>query len=210
MYCPNCGKQIKDCDNFCRYCGTDLRNEVQTNESDELQAEIQEKTDDEEYKLPADDAEELVLYDVKKHPMALFWSIVLTPVFFIYFWNVFLNTHSFFSWMVVLLLLLPIIYHVLRYNSDKIIITTKYAHIKLGVLNPEEVDIPLEKLDIIEVSQTSMGKMLGYGLVSFLHKSERFDYGYIKAPEDLQYIIDNPARFVHEIMEEETNSAVQC
>lgn len=208
MYCPNCGKQIKDNDNFCRYCGTDLRNEVQPPEQDELQTEMQEKTDDEEYKFSADDDEELVLYDVKKHFMALFWPIVLTPVFFLYFWNIFLNTHSFFSWMVVLLLLLPIIYHVLRYNSDKIVITTKYAHIKLGVLNPEEVDIPLEKLDIIDVSQTSMGKMFGYGLVSFLHKSERFDYGYIKAPEELQYIIDNPARFVHEAMEEESSSPV--
>ena len=53
-----------------------------------------------------------------------------------------------------------------------------------------------------------MGRMLDYGMVSFSHKSERFDYGYIKAPEELQYIIDNPARFVHEAMEEESSSPV--
>ena len=207
MFCPNCGKQIKDYDNFCRYCGTDLRNEVQISEP-VRHAETQEHKDKEEDKLPADDAEEFVLYDVKKHWMALFWPVILTPVFFIYFWTVFLNTHSFFSWVIVLLLLLPIIYPVLRYNSDKIIITTKYAHIKLGVLNPEEIDIPLKKLDMLEVSQTAMGRMLDYGMVSFSHKSERFDYGYIKAPEELQYIIDNPARFVHEAMEEESSSPV--
>lgn len=141
--------------------------------------------------------------------MALFWPVILTPVFFIYFWTVFLNTHSFFSWVIVLLLLLPIIYPALRYNSDKIIITTKYAHIKLGVLNPEEIDIPLKKLDMLEVSQTAMGRMLDYGMVSFSHKSERFDYGYIKAPEELQYIIDNPARFVHEAMEEDNEASVK-
>ena len=87
MFCPNCGKQIKDYDNFCRYCGTDLRNEVQMPEP-VRHAEIQEHTDKEEYKLPADDAEEFVLYDVKKHWMALFWPVILTPVFFIYFWTV--------------------------------------------------------------------------------------------------------------------------
>lgn len=201
MFCPNCGKQIKDSDNFCRYCGNDLRNEV-------LTCETAGESDIEEYKLPEDDGEELVLYDIKKHWMALFWPVVLTPVFFIYFWTVFLNTHSFFSWVIVLLLLLPIIYPVLRYNSDKIIITTKYAHIKLGVLNPEEIDIPLKKLDMLEVSQSAMGRMLDYGMVSFSHKSERFDYGYIKAPEELQYIIDNPARFVHEALEEDNGSPV--
>ena len=187
MFCPNCGKQIKDSDNFCRYCGTDLRNEISSSEPVRHYDENTQKTDNDEYKLPGDDTEELVLYDVKKHWMALFWPIVLTPVFFVYFWVIFLNTHSFFSWVVVLLLLLPIVYPVLRYSSDKIIITTRYAHIKLGVLNPEEIDIPLKKLDMLEVSQTSMGRMLDYGMAAFTYKSERYDYGYIKTPEELQY-----------------------
>lgn len=90
----------------------------------------------------------------------------------------------------------------LRYTSDKIIITTRYVHIKLGVLNPEEIDIPLSKINILEVSQSSMGRLLNYGSVSFSSNSERFDYGYIQAPEELQYIIDDPARFVKEALED--------
>ena len=164
---------------------------------------IKNKIKKEEYKLPDENAEELVLFDIKKHWMALFWPIVMTPVFFVYFWTIFLNTHSFFSWVVVFLLLLPIVYPILRFNSDKIIITTKYAHIKIGVLNPEEIDIPLNKLDIVDVYQTTMGRILNYGMVSFTYKSERFDYSYIKSPEDLQYIIDDPARFVHEALEDD-------
>ena len=27
MFCPNCGKQVNDSDNFCKYCGKDLRDE---------------------------------------------------------------------------------------------------------------------------------------------------------------------------------------
>ena len=206
MYCPNCGKSIKEYDNFCRYCGVNLREE----EKEEIQ--IKSYSDNEIIKdevcqvkkvdIPQDNGDELVLFDVKKHWMSLFWSVFFTPVFFSYFWNIFLNTHSVFSWIVVLGLLVPVIYPILRYTSDKIIITTRYVHIKLGVLNPEEIDIPLSKINILEVSQSSMGRLLNYGSVSFSSNSERFDYGYIQAPEELQYIIDDPARFVKEALED--------
>ena len=217
MFCPNCGKQIKDYDNFCRYCGIDLKNDNFPQE--QVKEEFVEKTvhpelekSDEakkEYTLPDDNAEELVLYDIKKHWMALFWPIVMTPVFFIYFWTIFLNTHSFLSWVIVFLLLLPIVYPILRFNSDKIIITTKYAHIKIGVLNPEEIDIPLNKLNMIDIYQTTMGRILDYGMLSLTYKSERFDYSYIKSPENLQYIIDDPARFVQEALEEDNEIPVK-
>ena len=61
----------------------------------------------------------------------------------------------------------------------------------------------MNKLDIVDVYQTTMGRILNYGMVSFTYKSERFDYSYIKSPEDLQYIIDDPARFVHEALEDD-------
>lgn len=206
MYCPNCGKPIKEYDNFCRYCGVNLREE----EKEEIQ--IKSYCDNEIIKdevsqvkkvdIPQDNGDELVLFDVKKHWMSLFWSVFFTPIFFSYFWNIFLNTHSVLSWIVVLGLLVPVIYPILRYTSDKIIITTRYVHIKLGVLNPEEIDIPLSKINILEVSQSSMGRLLNYGSVSFNSNSERFDYGYIQTPEELQYIIDDPARFVKEALED--------
>ena len=34
MFCPNCGKQIKDYDNFCRYCGIDLKDDNFNQEQD--------------------------------------------------------------------------------------------------------------------------------------------------------------------------------
>ena len=207
MYCPNCGKTIKEYDNFCRYCGADLREnsdkqEVIINSYNENEIKNDEKADIQIVDLASDNGEELVLFDVKKHWMSLFWSVFFTPIFFSYFWNIFLNTHSILSWIVVLGLLAPIIYPILRYSSDKIIITNKYVHIKLGVLNPEEIDIPLSKLNILEVSQSTLGRLLNYGSVSFNSNSERFDYGYIQTPEELQYIIDDPARFVKEALEE--------
>ena len=118
MFCPNCGKPVKDNDNFCRYCGSgldfeqkqennvpqmsensasyieDYRQPQQHNKEkfvvhhyDQTQENLAEKKEEE--KLPYADGEELVLYDIKKHVMALFWPICLTPVFFIYFWFIF-------------------------------------------------------------------------------------------------------------------------
>lgn len=222
MFCPNCGKQVKENDKFCRYCGYKLDEELNSdvvsvpyieypnkNETSEnytvhhYETQPEEAPKEEEEVTPAYDGEELVIYDVKKHWMALFWPIFLTPIFFLYFWFIFLNTHSFFSWVIVFLILTPIIYPILRYNSDKIVITTKYAHVKLGVLNPIEIDIPLSKIAMLELSQTTMGRIMDYGMVSFVRENEQYDFGYIKEPGELQYLIENPARYIKEVLEEE-------
>ena len=230
MFCPNCGKPVKDNDNFCRYCGSSLNADLESNNVNERKTQFIPEVEPEnkkvaedcvvhyyeeqpakekeaevenEYKLPSENSEELVICDIKKHWMALFWPIFLTPIFFVYFWTIFLNTHNPLSWVILFLILVPIIYPILRFNSDKIIVTTKFAHIKIGVLNPEEIDIPLTKLDMLEVSQTTMGRIMDYGMISFLSNGERFDYGYIKDPGELQYLIDNPARYIKEVLEEE-------
>lgn len=213
MYCPNCGKPIRELDNFCRYCGADLRKNIFEEETPPKPPEddyvvhhynAPEYTNvKQQYDFPPDNSEEYVLYEVKKHWMSLFWPMFLTPVFFIYFWTRFLNTHSITSWLIVFVLLGMIIYPILRYVSDKIVITTKFVHIKIGVLNPEEVDIPLKRIGLLNVSQTVMGRMFDYGTISFSSNSENFDFNYIKSPEDIQYIIDDPARFIHESLEED-------
>ena len=221
MFCPNCGKPVKENDKFCRYCGSKLELEQESNTTTQAYIEHAERpTVSEDYTVhhynpqpieelvkedttPSYDGEELVIYDVKKHWMALFWPIFLTPIFFLYFWFIFLNTHSFFSWIVVFLILAPIVYPILRFNSDKIVVTTKYAHVKLGVLNPMEIDIPLSKIEMLELSQTTMGRIMDYGMVSFVWEKEQYDFGYIKEPGELQYLIDNPARYIKEALEEE-------
>ena len=213
MFCPHCGKPVNDEDNFCRYCGSNLKSQSTKSGADAFierviknhPLEAQETHPMEEQSQISEKAlkEELVLYEIKKHWMALFWSIFLTPLFFIYFWVIFLNTHSIFSWFVVIAMIALIIYPIARYKSDRIVITTKSAHIKIGVLNPVEIEIPLEKLKIIDITQSSMGRILDYGTATFCINSERFDYPYIKYPEDLQFIIDEPQKFIEETLKED-------
>ena len=39
-------------------------------------------------------------------------------------------------------------------------------------------------------------------MISFMSNGEQFDYGYIKDPGELQYLIENPARYIEEALEE--------
>lgn len=199
MFCPNCGKQIKENDNFCRFCGTYLKDE----QSSEQLSQSFEKSDNTVEDTSFDIKEEFVLYEVKKHFMSIFWSIFLTPLFIFYFWNVFLNTHSFFSWVVVFALLALIFYPIARYKSDSLVITNKFAHIKVGVINPIQKDIPVNDLEIINIFQSSMGRMLDYGHVTFNFIDNSIDFGDIENPEDLQYIIDNSEEFIKESLKED-------
>ena len=194
MFCPNCGKPILENDNFCRYCGNDLRN----------QNIVQECIVEEKKEFSSIIDEEVVLYDVKKHMMTLVLPIFLVPLFFFYFWNIFLNTHSFLSWVIVIAILILIFYPIARYKSDRVIITNKFVHIKAGIINPLEIDIPLEKISELEISQTSMGRFLDYGILNINYDNERIDYGYICSPEDLQCIIDDPQEFVNESLAEDS------
>lgn len=197
MYCPHCGKQVKEEDNFCRFCGAELKEKFENvviEKQDLKEPEITEKPVEE----PLYEGEEFVLYEIKKHWMSLFWPVFLTPLFLMYFWVIFLNTHSLFSWIVVIAMLALIIYPIIRYKTDQIVITTKSAHIKIGIINPAEVEIPLEKLNLIDVSQSSIGRVLDYGTATFCINAEKYDYPYIKYPEDLQFIIDEPKKFIEE------------
>lgn len=181
MFCPNCGKEVKEDDNFCRFCGMNLHCEENAKPVEQVSNE-----------------EEIVLYIVKKHWIDLVVPIFLTPLFFFYFWNIFLNTHSFLSWVITLALLAFIFYPIARYKSDRMVITNKFVHVKVGILNPEEVDIPLEDIDAVGLTQTTMGRMFDYGFASYINSGEKRDYGSIKAPEELEYIIENPQKFVEE------------
>lgn len=194
MYCQNCGKEINKFDNFCRFCGHSLK----IDENDSKNSE--QNSSDEEFVY---EGEELVLVDVKKHIMALFWTLFLTPLFIIYFWTIFLNTDGILSWIIVFGILALIIYPALCYKSESFVITTKSAHVKVGVIRPEEIEIPLEDFDKIDITQSSLGRIFDYGTITFCHNSERYDYPYVKSPEELLYIFKNPKEFIEQTLKED-------
>ena len=128
----------------------------------------------------------------------IFWTIFLTPLFLIYFWTIFLSSQSIFSWFVVAGIIVLIVYPAICYKSESFVITTKSAHIKIGFIKKEEIEIPLKDFDKLDVTQSSMGRMFDYGTVTFNYKSEKYDYPYVKSPEELLYIFQNPGEFIQE------------
>ena len=72
---------------------------------------------------------------------------------------------------------------------------------KVGVLNPEEADIPLDETDVVGLTQSTMGRMFDYAFVSYINNGEKRDYGSVKAPQDLEFIIENPQKFVEESLD---------
>lgn len=203
MYCPNCGKEVKEQDNFCRFCGFDLKDEdFIFEEKSELSEQNASEKEPEKEKFVYE-GEELVLCEVERHPMILFWTIFLTPLFIIYFWTMFLNTHSIFSWFIMIGMLVLIVYPIICYKSEKFVITTKSAHIKMGVLKTIDIEIPLENFDVFDVTQSSFGRSFDYGTITFNYNSEKYDYPYVKSPEELLYIFQNPKEFIKEELKEE-------
>ncbi len=227
MFCPNCGKKVNDYDNFCKFCGHDLReqednfsynNEVSYEKNEDIQEhktskisvyedsdiitnveksqEIDEKSPDEE--------NEIVVYEIKKHYMALFWPIVFSPVFIAYFWIFYVNIPTFWGFIIALLVLTPIIYPILRYFSDRAVITTSNLHIRQGAFDVEEITVPLNKIHLVRLRRSYLGRLADYGhlIIEKENSDKEITYRYIQDPDDVQFILGNSKAYIAEYLKQ--------
>lgn len=223
MFCPNCGKQVNDSDNFCKYCGKDLRDEFtekkntlpsnQTEEvieypeasSTEIETAVENRMDDffeEENNDYTSEDEEIVVYEIKKHFMAMFWPCVFSPIFIVYFWKFYVMIPGLWGFIIALLFLIPIIHPILRYFSDRIVITTNNLYITRGFVNVEEIRIPLKKIHLVRVRRSYLGRLAGYGhlVVERENSDKEITYRYIQEPDDVQFILNNPSAYIKEYL----------
>ena len=225
MYCPNCGKKVNDYDNFCKFCGRDLRENLEDNSSDDFdygqrnsfsadengqienpfeehyQTDCMLKTED-TAELNVSDDEEIVVYEIKKHYMALFWPCVFSPVFLAYFWIFYVNIPSFLGFLIALIFITPIVYPILRYYSDRIVITTSNIHIHQGVFNSEDISIPLKNIHLIKLKRSFIGNIADYGhLLIRRNKSDKeISYRYIQNPDEVEFILTNPFSYINKYL----------
>jgi len=172
MYCSNCGKTVKEYDYFCKYCGKDLRAQDE------------------------DSGEELVLYVAGKHPAGVWLPLLWSPFLIAVFWQLYIRSSSIFGAIFAITFLVPVIYLILRHYSDSVVVTNKFVHLKHGAFDPEEIDVPLRNAGVLRVKQTSLGKILNYGYISFNNEGSRQHLRYIKNPEDLREIFADPEGFI--------------
>lgn len=229
MFCPNCGKKLNDYDNFCKFCGHSMREtsyietpnaETKDYEKTPLNASatksytveipsIMERTPPSEVQQSIDlnikvesEDEEIVVYEIKKHSMSLFWPAILSPLCIAYFWKVYVIIQSFAGFLVGLLFLLPIVYPILRYYVDKAVITTSNLHIQQGVYDYAETSVPLNKINLINMRRSFLGKLANYGhlIIESETSDTRTVYKYIENPDDVLFILRNPSSYIQEYL----------
>ncbi len=225
MFCPNCGKRINDDDNFCKYCGHDLRddriesyteNSFYTNIDVPFQksdyadystvtpAPVVEEKQEEIQTQTVNEDEEIVVYEIKKHYMALFWPCVFSPVFIAYFWIFYVNIPSILGFLIALVVLMPIVYPILRYYSDRSVVTTQNLHIRQGVFSVEDICVPLNKIHLVRIRRSFLGRMADYGhlIIEKENSDKEIVYRYIQDPEDVEFILRNPKSYIEEYLKQ--------
>lgn len=84
-----------------------------------------------------------------------------------------------------------IVKDLIKFFTTKLIITNKRVNGKTGLINTNELDSPLNKINGVQVRQDLFGKMFNYGTVSITTASTVFNFDYIDKPNDFKAILNN-------------------
>ena len=93
--------------------------------------------------------------------------------------------------MCILIGLIWLIRDLIKFFTTKLIITNKRVNGKTGLINTNELDSPLNKINGIQVKQGLFGKMFNYGTISITTASTLFNFDYIDKPNEFKNILNN-------------------
>ena len=79
----------------------------------------------------------------------------------------------------------------IRYVTTKLEITNRRIKGKIGLINTNELDSPLTKLNSVQVKQGLFGKMFNYGTIIITTSSSAFEFDYVTKPNEFKTIINN-------------------
>lgn len=79
----------------------------------------------------------------------------------------------------------------IKFFTTKLIITNKRVNGKTGLINTNELDSPLNKINGVQVKQGLFGKIFNYGTVSITTASTVFNFDYIDKPNEFKTILNN-------------------
>lgn len=80
---------------------------------------------------------------------------------------------------------------IIKYTTTKLEITNKKIKGKTGLVNTEELDSPLNKINSVKVEQGIFGKLFNYGKIIITTSSSVFEFDYINKPNEIKAIINN-------------------
>lgn len=123
--------------------------------------------------------DEKIVYEAKKHLMSLFWAFVFAPFLLIVLFGAIgagiatkdfgqLTTGLIFS----LILAAPVVYSILRFKLDKLVVTNKTFYLQQGVVCIERITLPLNKIQSMVVQQGLLGRIMNYGDIVYQSASK--------------------------------------
>ena len=91
-----------------------------------------------------------------------------------------------------LILAAPVIYSVLRFKLDKLVVTNKTFYLQQGVINIERITLPLNKIQSMVVQQGLLGRILNYGDIVYQSASKTGTsvYKFVVNPHELTNILN--------------------
>ena len=93
--------------------------------------------------------------------------------------------------MCILIGFIWIVKDLIKFFITKLIITNKRVNGKTGLINTNELDSPLNKINGVQVRQGLFGKIFNYGTVSITTASTVFNFDYIDKPNEFKTILNN-------------------
>ena len=93
--------------------------------------------------------------------------------------------------MFILIGFVWIIKDLIIFFTTKLIITNKRVNGKTGLINTNELDSPLNKINGVQVRQGLFGKIFNYGTVSITTASTVFNFDCIDKPNEFKTILNN-------------------
>lgn len=79
----------------------------------------------------------------------------------------------------------------IRYFTTKLEITNRRVKGKIGLVNTNELDSPLNKINSVQVKQGLCGKMFNYGTIIITTASSMFEFNYVTKPNEFKTILNN-------------------
>lgn len=80
---------------------------------------------------------------------------------------------------------------IINYITTQLIITNKKVSGKTGLINTNELDSPLNKINSVQVQQNLFGKIFNYGTINITTSSSSFSFKFISKPNEFKKILNN-------------------
>ena len=116
---------------------------------------------------------ERMLYRTRLH-----WKVFVPPILFALVmsvpvaWIALAGTWSAFAWIPPALAALWLIAAFVKRQTSEFVVTNKRVLMKIGVFTVRSIELLLSKVEAITVHQSLVGRMLGYGDIVLVQRSE--------------------------------------